>query len=666
MSKFNEHCLLRVKLTHQHRQQWKPFILLSLLMIMAVSVIRVPAAKALMSNDFRPDYRNKQDSDVVRVRTFNLDQVRILNSPFKHAMELDQKYMLELDPNRLLVPFYKAAGIPTSYKQYKGWETSSIAGHTLGHYLSALSMMYAASGNKQLLDRVEFIISQLEKCQQANGNGYAGGIPNGKELWNKIEKDTIEAKPFSLDGVWSPWYNLHKTFAGLRDAYLYTGNEQAKSIMIKFADWAVNLSHHLTGHEFQKMIRTEYGGMNEVMADIYSITGKKKYLDLAERFNDKRIFGPLEQGVDSLAGLHVNTQLPKIIGAAREYEVDGNPAMGKVALYFWREVTGKRIYVNGEMGDHEYFGKLGTLPERINKSTGETCNVYNMLKLTRHLMEWQPKATYAGYYERALYNDILASQDPETGMMTYFISLQPGFFKTFSQPYDSFWCCVGTGMENHAKYGKAIYLHSDTDLYINLFIPSVLTWKGKGLTLHQVTNFPDSQKSLLLLSLRHEVQLVLHVRRPSWAGAGFTIKINGFPVRNIGKPGSYIAISRKWKNGDKIGITLPMRLHIEPMANDKNKVAIMDGPIVLAGELGGYIPFPYAKENDDFFNMPTVQVPSLAIRNKPLSDWLKPVPGKPLHFKTVGVGRPDDVELEPFYLVDHQHYTVYWNVVNGD
>lgn len=610
-----------------------------------------------------PNGGKKSGSEVKEVHVFKLSDVRLLDSPFKHAMEMDEKYMLNLQPDRLLAPYFMAAGLKPVAPRYKGWETSSLSGHTLGHYLSALSMMYAATGDKKLQDRVDYIVDNLQKCQQANGNGYVGGIPEGKELWRKVADDTISAKPFSLDGVWSPWYNLHKVFAGLRDAWLYTGNEQAKQVLIRFSDWAVNLSDQLTDAQFKNMIRCEIGGMNEVMADVYAITGEKKFLKLAKRFNDQRLFRPLEQGVDSLAGQHVNTQLPKIIGAAREYELDGNPQMKKVAGYFWREVTGKRIYVNGEMGDDEHFDKLGTLYKHTNKTTGETCNVYNMLKLTRHLMEWQPKASYVDYYERALYNDILASQDPETGMMTYFISLEPGFFKTFSQPYDSFWCCVGTGMENHAKYGEAIYLHGGKSLYVNLFIPSVLTWKQKGITLRQETGFPDSQKSGLTLNMAHPEQLTIYIRRPYWAGAGFSVKVNGEVVSKIGKPSSYVAIARTWHNGDKIEISLPMQLHIAPMKNDPDKIAIMDGPIVLAGELGGYIPFPYAAGNRDLFKMPTVAVPKLAAQNKPVDEWLKPVPGKPLHFKTVGVGRPDDVELVPFYQISHQHYTVYWDII---
>lgn len=598
-----------------------------------------------------------------KIEPFALSDVRLLDGPFKHAMELDARYLLQLDPDRLLAPYLKTAGLKPRAPQYGGWESTQLSGAILGHYLSAASMMFAATGMEKLKKNVDYIVAELAKCQAAVGTGYIGGIPDGLALWKKVENGEIVAHSFNLDSVWSPWYNLHKAFAGLRDAYRYTGNEEAKEVMEKFGDWAVDLSNHLNDEQFSRMIHCEYGGMNEVMADLYQMTGKKKFLELAKRFNDEKLFTPLAACVDSLAGNHVNMQIPKIIGAAKEYELDGNDTLKDVADYFWKEVTEKRIYINGEMGDYEYFGKLGTLPDRLNREAGETCNVYNMLKLTRHLMEWNPKGEYADYYERALYNDILASQDPKTGMMTYFISMEPGFFKTFSTPFNSFWCCVGTGMENHSKYGKFIYMHNAGSLYVNLFIPSVLEWKEKGITVRQETRFPDSQETTLYLKLDHSRRLSLEIRRPYWAGEGYSISINGKMVAVPEKPGKYVNIEREWHNGDRIEISLPMRLRVEPMTNDSSKVAIMYGPIVLAGELGGYVPLPYAKNNNDFFDMPDVSVPELAITNKPVNEWLKPVEGKPLHFRTVGVGRPDDVVLKPLYEISHQHYTVYWDVV---
>ena len=635
------------------------------LIILSLGLI-VPVSTVSAKNDLGEGSVSKRKPNVEKVWTFPLSDVRLLASPFKQRMDMDEKYMLKLNMDRLLAPYLKAAGLKPKARQYKGWESTQLSGAFGGQYLSGLSLMYAATGNPVLKERVKYMVSQLQKCQQALGTGYIGGIPDGPKLWQKVENGIINVQPFALDSVWSPWYNLHMAFKGLRDAYLYAGNQEAKEVLIKYSDWAVDFSHHLNDQQFRHMIRCEYSGMNEMMADVYAMTGEEKYLDLAKRFNDDKLFDPLAAGVDSLAGWHVNTNIPKIIGAAREYEVDGDKRMEKIARYFFNEVTTKRIFINGEMGDYEHFQKLGTLPEHLHRTSGETGNVYNMLILTRHLMEWNPKAKYARYYEQALYNDILASQDPKTGMMAYFLSMEPGFFKTFSTPYDSFWCCDGIGVQNHAKYGKFIYMHNDKTLYVNLFIPSVLHWKEKQMTVTQKTKFPDSQHSSLVLKMDHDQKLTLDIRHPYWAENGYEIKVNGEKIGQTGKPGSYVKITRTWHNGDRIEISLPMHLRVEPMTNDKNKVAILDGPILLAGELGGYVPLPYAKNNNQFFDMPTVAVPELAIANKPVDEWLKPVPGNPLHFKTAGVGQPNDVVLSPFYNISHQHYTVYWDVAQPD
>lgn len=633
---------------------------LGLLLILGLLFVHHPLSMKI--NKKKIKQIGKVESKAEKIHVFDLSDVRLLDSPFKQRMEMDKEYMMELNPDRLLAPFLKSAGLKPKGRQYKGWETSTLSGAFGGQYLSGLSLMYAATGDQKVKKRVDYMVSELQKCQEADGNGYIGGIPKGKELWTKVENGIINTKPFGLDSVWSPWYNLHMTFKGLRDAYWYAGDQQAKKVLIKYADWAVNFSNHLNDKQFNHMLECEYSGMNEMMADVYSMTGDKKYLALAKRFNKGNFLDPLAAGADSLTNTHVNTNIPLVIGAAREYEVDGDQHMADIVKNYFNIVTTKRTYINGEMGDYEYFQKLGALPNNLKKQAGETCNVYNMLIVARHLMEWNPKVKYVRYYERALYNDILASQDPKTGMMTYFISMQPGFFKTFSTPFDSFWCCDGTGVQNHAKYGKIIYMHGDNDLYVNLFIPSVLKWKEKGITVTQRTKFPYSQKSTLELTMSHSQKLELKIRHPYWAGTGFEIKVNGKRIRQTSKPGSYASVSRTWHNGDKIEISLPMKLHVSPMKNDPNKVAILDGPIVLAGDLGGYVPLPYAVDNGDFFKMPSVTVPNLAVRGKKVNEWLKPVPGKPLHFKTMGVGQPNDVELAPLYDIVHQHYTVYWNI----
>lgn len=613
------------------------------------------------------NFAKAQQRPKLKVHLFPLSSVRLLPSIFKKREKADEHYMMSLNVNRLLAPYFKTAGIKPKAPQYGGWESTQLAGAFGGQYLEGLSEMFAATGDKELKQRIDYMVDQLAIAQKKLGTGYIGGIPKGLELWKKIAAGDIHAQSFSLDSVWSPWYNLHMMYRGLYNAWRYAGNQQARKVMIRFGDWAVHLSNQLSDKQFARMIQTEYSGMNAIMADLYSMTGKKKFLKLAKRFNDKRFFAPLAAGVDSLAGHHVNKNIPKIIGAAREYEIDGNPRMAKIAKYFFKEVTGKRIYINGEMGYGEYFHKLGSLPNHLDKDAGETGNVYNMLILTQHLMEWNPdNMSYIRYYERALYNDILASIDPKTGMMCYYLSMKPGFFKTFGTPYNSFWCCYGTGVQNHAKYGKVIYMHNEKDLYVNLFIPSVLHWKQKGITLTQKTEFPKSKHSTLQLKMKHPHKLTLKIRHPWWAHQGFEIKINGHKIQQTGSAGSYVTITRMWHNGDTISLSLPMKLHVEHMQLDHQKAAIMYGPVVLAGELGGYVPFPYAKGQRDLFYLPTVAVPSLAAKNQPPTDWIKPVKCKPLHFKTVGAGRPHDVELAPLYQITHQHYTVYWNLVTDN
>ena len=600
----------------------------------------------------------------IQAQLFKLQDVKLLDSPFKANMMRDAAYLKKLDADRLLAPYRIAAGLEPKAKRYGGWESEGLDGHTLGHYLSATSMMYAATGDEWFKDRVKYIVDELALCQAQRDDGYVGGVPKGPAIFNEIKNGKIEAKPFNLNGGWVPWYNLHKTFAGLRDAYRYAGNDKAKEVLIKLSDWAVDLSSHLTDQQFQEMLKAEQGGMKEVMADVYGITGDEKYMDLSKRFNHKVVFNPLAQGVDSLEGLHANTQIPKIIGAARDFELTGSKRMFNVAEFFWKQVTQKRSYVIGGNSSEEHFGKLGHLSDRIGRATAESCNTYNMLKLTRHLMQWNPDSRYTDYYERALYNHILASQDQKKGMFAYFMSLEPGTFKTYSTPENSFWCCVGTGMENHAKYGRDIYMHSDSRLYVNLFIPSELQWGDKGVRVKQETNFPASDKTSLTISGEQPTNFTLTIRKPYWLAGSMDIQVNGKEVDANAASNGYVNIEREWQDGDQVQVSLPMKLHVETMPNDDSKVAVMYGPIVLAGQLGEKgieNPMPYAEDQKDYFEVPAVKVPDLAFGDKPVEEWIKPVDGKPLQFKTVGVGQPEDVTLVPYYQIDQQRYTVYWN-----
>jgi len=602
---------------------------------------------------------------LLKARAFPLKDVRLLDGPFKKAMDLDAKYLLDLEPDRLLSRFREYAGLEPKGKIYGGWESRGVSGHILGHYLSACAMMYAASGDGRFLDRVNYIVDELALCQQAHGNGYVGGIPDAKRIFAEVAAGDIKATGFGLNGGWVPWYTLHKLHAGLLDAYRHCHNEKAKTIVTKLAEWAEGVTGKLSDEQFQHMLRCEHGGMNEALADVYAITGEREFLDLAGRFNHHAVIDPLSRREDRLEGLHANTQVPKIIGAARQYELTGNKDLRTAAAFFWEVVTQDRSFVNGGNSEAEHFHRKGELWKHLTARTAETCNTYNMLKLTRHLFTWTAERRYADYYERALYNHILASQDPKTGMTIYFCSLKPGHFLTYGKPYDSFWCCTGSGLENHVKYGEGIYFHDEASLYVNLFIASELTWKAKGLKVRQETRFPEEPKTRLVLDCEKPVHMALKIRHAYWADSPLEAAVNGQAVVADSQDG-YLTIERSWTDGDVVEITLPMNLRIEPMANQPRKVAIMYGPIVLAGQLGreGFTgEMPYSSNQRAYENVPTPDVPVLVADGKPVDEWVKRVSGKALQFKTVGVGRPRDVSLIPFYRAHHQRYTVYWDLL---
>ncbi len=442
---------------------------------------------------------------------FPLTQVRLLDSPFKQAMDLDGKYLLSLEPDRLLSWYRKEAGLQPKAPVYGGWESTGLAGHTLGHYLSACSLMYQSTGDTRFLERVNYIVGELAECQQANGNGYIAAIPKGKDIFGKVAQGVVNNQG-GLNGGWAPWYTIHKEMAGLIDANQLCGNAQALVVATNLANWVDATTANLTDDQWQTMLAVEYGGMNEALANLYGITGNPRYLQVAEKFYDHAILDPLAAGNDDLTGKHSNTQIPKINGLARLYELTGDQRYAGSAKFFWDQVALHRSFVIGGNGDNEHFFSTNDFAQHLSPATAESCCTYNMLKLTRHLFEWSPDAVEMDFYERALYNDILASQDPETGMFVYLMSLKPGHFKTFSTPTNAFWCCVGTGMENHSKYGDTIYFHNDQSLYLNLFIPSELTWPEKNLVVRQETQFPESDRTKLDFKCQTPVPLALKYR----------------------------------------------------------------------------------------------------------------------------------------------------------
>jgi uncharacterized protein len=595
---------------------------------------------------------------------FPPQDVQLLDGPFKDAMERDARYLLSLDPDRLLSGFRSEAGLKPKAPKYGGWESQGIAGHTLGHYLSACSRMYQDTGNPALLERVNYIVAQLAECQKANGNGYVAAIPNGKKVFAEVAHGELRVQDFNLDGGWVPWYTIHKEFAGLIDACRFCGSTQALEVATNLANWADATTGNLTEAQWQKMLICEQGGMNEAMANLYALTGNTNYLNLAEKFYHQAVMNPLARGDDMLNGLHSNMQIPKTIGAARLYELTGQPRYADIAKFFWNRVAQHRSYVIGGNGDSEHFFPINDFVHHLDAATCETCCTYNMLKLTLHLFEWSPSAREMDFYERALYNDILVSQDPDTGMFVYLMSLEPGGFKTYSTPHDSFWCCVGTGMENHSRYNQAIYFHGDDSLYVNLFIASELSWPEKEFEVRQDTKFPYKDTTRLTFQSKKPVKLALKVRWPAWAKT-LGISINGKKFAASGEPSSYITIDREWHDGDVVNIHLPMSLHTVSLPGTTNLLAALYGPIVLAGELGtnGMPADSYAKDQTKFVKWPTVPVPVFVAADGSLLKHIQAT-RNPLTFRTRNLGRPQDVTLVPFYDVQHQRYNVYWQVLS--
>ena len=444
--------------------------------------------------------------------------------------------------------------------------------------------MYASSGDKRFKERVDYIVSEIAKAQQKHGDGYTG--PVRTEVWKNIFSGDLKAHKWGVGGGYVPWYVIHKTFAGLIDAYIQTDNKQALEVVIKLADWAKKGTDNLDEAQFQDMLRAEHGGMSESLAHLYAITGNKDYLTLAQRFDHKEILDPLEKKEDKLAGYHVNTQLPKILSAARLYELTGDQRYAAAVNFLWDRVINTRSMAPGGVDLREHFYEAGSESAHLAWNSSETCSVYNMLKLTRSVFSWNPSAATMDYYERALYNQILGSQDPDSGGMTYFYNLKPGHFKIYSTPFDAMWCCVGSGIENHSKYADTIYSHNDDTLWVNLFIPSLLDWQEKDLRVRMETKFPADETITLTINTKTSQKLDLKIRVPYWATQGAEVTINGEKQNVKSTPESYLTLSREWKDGDKIAVRLPMSLHLRPARDKKNLTTIMYGPIVLAGELG--------------------------------------------------------------------------------
>ena len=589
-------------------------------------------------------------------RPLPLSAVRLTGGPLKHAQDLDREYLLKLEPDRMLSYFRQRAGLKPKAQAYGGWDGDgrNLTGHILGHYLSAASLMWAATGDVRFKERVDYIVTELKQVQDANGDGYLGALAGGKERFAEVARGDIRSGSFDLNGLWSPFYVLHKVFSGLREAYRYTGNRTALDLEVRFAGWVEGILSKLDDAQVQKMLNTEFGGMNEVLADLYADTGDKRWLALSYRFEHAAVLDPLKRHQDPLAGLHGNTQVPKLLGSLVRFALVGDPGDGFAAGFFWDQVVQHHSYATGGHGQDEYFGPPDKLSDRVDGRTAETCNVYNMLKMTRKLFALRPDEHHVEFLERALFNHILGSMDPQDGRTCYMVPVGRGVQHEYQDMFRDFTCCVGTGMESHALHGAGIYYESGDRLWVNLYVPSTAEWKAMGLNLAVDTDFPEGQSASLKLTLQSPRLFTLALRRPAWAGEGFAVKVNGEEAKNMPKPGAYVELKRTWKSGDAVELALPKALRLEPLPDNPRRAAIMWGPLVLAGDLG---------PEDDFPAWKPGAVPVLVAAERPVAEWLKPVPGKPGDFRSEGVGRDRDVDFIPFYRLHRRTYGVYWDLL---
>jgi DUF1680 family protein len=604
---------------------------------------------------------------VLKARPLPLNSVRLLGGPLKNAQDLDAKQMLELEPDRMMAYLRQRAGLDPKAKLLLGWDGAGrqLTGHIAGHYLSGVSMMYAATGDLRFKERADYLVKELKEVQEKHGDGYLGALMDGQGVDGKIRfqelaKGIIRSGGFDLNGLWSPWYVEHKIFAGLRDAYRYTGNRAALEVEIKFAAWAESILANLDDAQIQRMLATEFGGMNEVAADLYEDTGDKRWMALSDKFVHRAIIEPLAEKKDILAGKHGNTQVPKMQGSLARFIYTGNQTEGDAAKFFWDEVALHHSFATGGHGKNEYFGPPDKLNDMVDGRTAETCNVYNMIKMARSLFSVEPDIRYADFHERALFDHILASQDPEDGRVCYMVPVGCGVQHEYQDMQNGFTCCVGSSYESHALHAYGIYYESGDKLWVNLYAPSTANWEAAGVKLDMSTDFPEGQSASLKLTVKSSKKFTLALRRPYWAGTGFSVKVNGQAVKNLPSAGSYVELNRTWKSGDTVDLVLPKALRIEPLPDNPRRVAMMWGPLALAGDLGPEIRGGRGRGQGPAAEPPPV--PVFMTAEQPVEKWLKPVTEKPGTFRAQAIAQNQDVDFVPFYRLPKRRYGIYWDL----
>jgi hypothetical protein len=621
-----------------------------------------------------PNPARVSEERILQARPLPLSRVRLTGGPLKHSQDLNGRYLLELEPDRMLAFLRERAGLKKKAEPYGGWDGAGrqLTGHIAGHYLSGVSLMWAATGDPRFKARADYMVKELQEIQEKHGDGYIGALldgqgTDGKQLFHDLRQGNIRGSNFDLNGLWSPWYVQHKIYAGLRDAYRYTGNRTALEVEIKFAAWAESILAGLNEEQIQKMLATEFGGMNEIAADLYRDTGDARWLRLAARFDHRAVVEPLAAKKDILPHLHGNTQVPKLLGTLMQYLYTGNAAHGSAAAFFWSQVALQHSFATGGHGRNEYFGPPGKLSDMVDGRTAETCNVYNLLKLTRALFAVRPDIRYADFHERALYNHILASQDPEDGRVCYMVPVGRGVQHEYQDMQRSFTCCVGSSMESHALHGDGLYYEAGDRLWVNLYAPSRAEWAAAGVTVETAADLPEGQAATLTLTVKTPRKFTLALRRPFWAGQGFAVKLNGKAVAKLPPPSSYVEVSRWWKTGDTVELRLPKALREEPLPDNPSRRALAWGPLVLAGDLGPAQQRRRREENESVSvpaqAAPPPPAPVFVSITQPVDQWLKPVAGRPGAFRTRGVGLSQEVDFVPFYRLHRRRYAIYWDML---
>jgi DUF1680 family protein len=589
------------------------------------------------------------------IEPFSPGEVTLGPGPFRDALERNRRYLVSLPVDRLLHMFRVSSGLPSSAAPVGGWEKPDcdLRGHFTGHYLTACALMAAHAGDAELGTRGAETARALAACQKAVGNGYLGAYT--EEQYDRLREGRR---------VWAPFYTLHKILAGHLALYRHTKSTDALAVAEGMAQWVRRYTNGLSDAHWQRMLKVEHGGMNEVLYDLAAATGKDEYLDLGHRFAQPSFFNPLAEGRDELTGLHVNTQIPKVIGAARRYELTGERRYRDIAEYFWAQVVGHRSYCIGNTSNGElWHTPPGVLAKELAADTAECCCAYNLLKLTRHLFTWTGEARYADYYERALFNCRLGTQHPGDGRLMYYLPLAPGYWKRYGSALDSFWCCTGTGVEEFAKTADSIYFRDGDGIYVNLFIPSEVRWPARGVRIRQDTAFPREGRSRLTVDVDRPTTFALRIRVPYWVSPAGSVTLNSQPLQAFSSPSSYLVLNRTWKSGDIVEVTLPMALHAAPMPDDEGVQAMMYGPLVLAGRLGtdGLTEDMQTGQYDaDYSGAPAPVQDIVADPAGP--PWVESVAGEPLAFRTAGQKR--EIAFVPLNAIDGERYAVYFNVAD--